>query len=460
MSSETMISVRDVGKTFHIYANGRERLKQFLLPRVDRALGREPSKYFHEVRALRNVSFDVVRGETVGIVGRNGSGKSTLLQIICGTLNPSGGSVEVKGRVAALLELGSGFNPEFTGRENVYLNGALLGLRRAEIDDRFEEIAAFADIGEFIEHPVKTYSSGMIVRLAFAVQATVDPNVLVVDEALAVGDEKFQRKCFARIEALKSRGTSILFVSHSGPQVIELCDRAVLLESGERLLFSKPEYVVRSYQRLIYAVEPERTELLRRFRLENSEGEGGASSPAATGPDRPAMELAGLADQVQDEYDPGLVPDSTTVYPELGCRIEAIEIRSESGDRVNVLRPRGRYRLEVRGRFLKSLEKVYFGVHIRSISGAVVSGQRFPPEGTHVENVRAGETFTARFWFEMALLPGAYFCGGGVWSLNEPACRHRILDAMMFRIRESSPGRSFGYCDLACAPAELAIEPR
>ena len=245
-SSDIAIQVTNLSKIYSIYNQPQDRLKQSVIPRLQQLVGLPPKRYFHEFWALRDISFEVGKGQTVGIIGRNGSGKSTLLQIICGTLSSTIGTVTTQGRIAALLELGSGFNPEFSGRENVYLNGAILGLSREEIDSRFDDIAGFADIGDFIEQPVRIYSSGMVVRLAFAVQAMVDPDILIVDEALAVGDEKFQRKCFARLEELKSKGTSILFVSHAAAQIVELCDKALLLERGERLLFTQPLQVVRA----------------------------------------------------------------------------------------------------------------------------------------------------------------------------------------------------------------------
>jgi len=195
MCSDFVIKVEDLSKCYQIYDQPGDRLKQFLFPRLQDALGMHPRAYFHEFWALRSASFEVKKGETVGIIGRNGSGKSTLLQLICGTLAPSSGSIETKGRIAALLELGSGFNPEFTGRENVYMNAAVLGLGKNEIDACFDDIVAFADIGEFIEEPVKSYSSGMMVRLAFAVIAHVDADILIIDEALAVGDAFFTQKC-------------------------------------------------------------------------------------------------------------------------------------------------------------------------------------------------------------------------------------------------------------------------
>lgn len=221
MSSEIAIRVDGASKCYHIYDRPQDRLKQ--------ALWRGRRQYFHEFWALRDVSFEIRRGETVGIIGRNGSGKSTLLQMICGTLMPTTGRIEVNGRVAALLELGAGFNPEFSGRENVYMNASILGLSKTGIDERYDDIVAFADIGDFIGQPVKTYSSGMFVRLAFAVIAHVDADILLIDEALAVGDVFFQQKCMRYLREFQERNGSILFVSHDMAAVSALCQRGLLL---------------------------------------------------------------------------------------------------------------------------------------------------------------------------------------------------------------------------------------
>ena len=233
MSSDEAIRVENVSKTFEIYDSPRDRLKQFILPRLQRLFGLQPRKYYREFHALSNVSFTLNRGETVGIIGRNGAGKSTLLQIICGTLSASSGDVLVEGRIAALLELGAGFNPDFTGRENVFLNGELLGLSREEMKRRFAEIEEFAGIGQFIDQPIKTYSSGMYVRLAFAVQACVDPEILIVDEALSVGDIGFQYKCFKRMEELRRRGVTILMVTHSTGNILDYADRCIVIDGGK-----------------------------------------------------------------------------------------------------------------------------------------------------------------------------------------------------------------------------------
>ncbi|MEZ0582837.1 ABC transporter ATP-binding protein [Erwinia sp. STN24] len=252
LSNDNALEIIDVSKCYQVYDNPVRRLKQFIIPNLERKLGKVPRVYHQEFWALQDISFNLPKGETVGIVGRNGSGKSTLLQIIAGTLTPTQGAVNINGRVAALLELGAGFNGEFTGRENVYLNGALLGLSKDDIDKKLDDILSFADIGHFIDAPVKSYSSGMMVRLAFAVQAQIDPEILIVDEALAVGDAKFQAKCFARLKQLKNNGTSILFVSHATEQIITHCDRAILLNDGLMVDNGAPKNIINQYLDLLF----------------------------------------------------------------------------------------------------------------------------------------------------------------------------------------------------------------
>lgn len=252
LSKENALEIIDVSKCYQVYDNPLRRLKQFIVPNLQSRLGKVPRVYHEEFWALQDITFSLPKGETVGIVGRNGSGKSTLLQIIAGTLSPTQGTVNVSGRVAALLELGAGFNGDFTGKENVYLNGALLGLSKEEIDEKLDDILSFADIGHFINSPVKSYSSGMMVRLAFAVQAQIDPDVLIVDEALAVGDAKFQSKCFARLRQLKNNGTSILFVSHATEQIITHCDKAILLNDGVIVDNGVPKKIINQYLDLLF----------------------------------------------------------------------------------------------------------------------------------------------------------------------------------------------------------------
>jgi len=448
-SSEIVIQVKNLSKCYHVYKRPQDRLKQSVVPRLQQLVGRPANRYFREFWALRDVSFDVRKGETVGLIGRNGSGKSTLLQLICGTLSPTAGTLTTQGRIAALLELGSGFNPQFSGRENVYLNGAILGLSKAEIDSRFDAIAGFADIGDFIEQPVKVYSSGMVVRLAFAVQAMIDPDILVVDEALAVGDEKFQRKCFARIQDLKNKGTSILFVSHNAPQIVELCDRALLLEQGERLILKQPLPVVRAYHKLIYAPLDERKKLVQELKSKDQSNMDDLSA-----------EPEGATPEAEDKsasFDPGLLPKTTEVYPIQGAEILSFKILDDDRRPINVLRLGGVYQFEVSGRFLADSEDIYFGIHIRTISGIMITGQRYPEVGNLVGRVRAGDSFRINYEFNMSLLPGAYFVGGGVWSSHEPTCLHRVMDALMFRVSPNQKVMSFGYIDASAREPVLEI---
>lgn len=447
MSSDIAIKVEGLSKCYQIYDKPRDRLLQMLY--------RGHRQYYREFWALRDISFEIEKGETVGIIGRNGSGKSTLLQIICGILNPSLGKVETNGRIAALLELGSGFNMEFSGRENVYMNASVLGLTKDEIDSKFDAIVDFADIGNFIEQPVKTYSSGMMVRLAFGVQAQVDPDILIVDEALAVGDEKFQRKCFARLETLKKNGTSILFVSHAGPQIVELCDRGILLEQGARLMTAKPMQVVRGYQKLIYAPQDEQTKLIEEYLTLDKNSDLNSESDDPTIKDVLSDNDINTSDKDthtnEDFYDHGLVPETTIVYPKLGAEIQKLQILDMKGREVNVLKPGNDYQIVISGRFLQKIEGCYFGTHIKSVSGVEVTGQRFPEEGKYIDNIGKNNNFKAIFNYKMSLLPGVYFVGGGVWSTDkdELICCHRIMDAVMFRVIQKPKTYSFGYIDAA-----------
>ena len=246
MSSEVVISVQNLSKCHYIYDRPHDRLKKMVIPRLQKAVGLKPTDYGKEFWAVKNTSFEVKKGEIVGIIGKNGSGKSTLLQLICGTLNPTGGLSTTNGKVAALLELGSGFNPEFTGRENIYLNGAVFGLDEHAVTEKIKDIISFADIGQFIDQPIKTYSTGMVVRLAFAVIAHVDADILVIDEALSVGDAFFVQKCMRFLREFIRNGT-LLFCSHDTGAILNLCTRAVLMKDGEILISGDPQEVIKEY---------------------------------------------------------------------------------------------------------------------------------------------------------------------------------------------------------------------
>lgn len=475
MSSDVAITARDVSKHYLMFERPEDRLKQMIVPRIERALGRPPRRYYRDFAALRGVSFEVRRGETVGVVGRNGCGKSTLLQIVCGTLRPTSGTVAVNGRIAALLELGAGFNPEFTGRENVYLNSAILGRSRTHTDARFDDIARFADIGPFIDQPVKTYSSGMYVRLAFATAINVDPDILVVDEALAVGDEAFQRKCFARIEEIKDRGGTILFVSHGAQTIVQLCDRALLIDRGELILEGRPKSVVGQYQRLVNASN-EAAAQIRASILEMRDAppvpdaaERGTAVEAPAAPVLVTVE-AGVgaaavatvpasteppprapADAPADYCDPSLVSKSTVYQEERGARIRDVRITTIDGKPVNVLRMGRRYVHEFAIDFSAPARGVIINNGFRTVQGQLIAGGASHPVGSHKGlDIAKGATVLARFTFRCQFLPGVYFCNARVVGLvqNEFAVMHRIADAIAFRVSPELNLTALGVVDL------------
>jgi lipopolysaccharide transport system ATP-binding protein len=433
---EVAIRVRDVDKHYLLFERPDQRLKQMLVPRLQRLAGLQPKQYYRDFAALTRVSFEVRRGETVGIIGRNGSGKSTLLQIICGTLRPNRGAVEVNGRIAALLELGAGFNPEFTGRENVYINGAILGLGKDEIDRRFDSIARFADIGPFLDQPVKTYSSGMYVRLAFATAINVDPDILVVDEALAVGDEAFQRKCFARIEEIQEHGGTILFVSHAAQTVVQLCSRAMLIDGGELLLDGRPKLVVSQYQRLVNLSNEEAAgvrEEIRRLSADVGEIPEVAADAAQSATPRAAATLPASL----EGYDPSLTPKSRVDYESHGATIRDLTLLNARGERVNILEMGRRYTYEYFVDFSADATEVGFGMLIKTTSGLGIGGASTAyARALKKSRIGSGSTVHVKFEFDCRLLPGTYFLNAGVDGAGDGHVRflHRVLDGLAFRV--------------------------
>ncbi len=447
---EAVIRVENISKCYQIYETPRERLKQFIVPRLRRNIGLRPKEYFRPFWALRDISFEVARGETVGLIGSNGSGKSTLLQIICGTLNPTGGDVATAGRISALLELGSGFNPEFTGRENIYLNAKILGIGREETDQRFDDIAAFADIGDFLDQPIKSYSSGMAVRLAFAVQAMVEPQILVVDEALSVGDERFQRKCFARIEQLKANGTSILFVSHSASTVVDLCDRALLLHQGNLIADAPPKLAVGYYQKLLYAPDAMKGEVLASIRKGEEDW-----LPVGDTADEPLIDDEAYRELFAEGYDPALVPASTITYEPKGAEISTIEILSLQGERLNLLHRGKRYRYCYVVDFQQPAANVRFGMLFKTLNGTEIAGAHTANRiAAGFQSVSPGQRMRIEFEFDCRLNPGVYFTNAGVTGSidGREDQLHRILDAAMFRVMPDQTNLATSIVDLNCVP--------
>jgi lipopolysaccharide transport system ATP-binding protein len=452
-SDEVVVSVEAVSKRYEMYGTPRDRMKQFVLPRVRRVAGLQRRDYFREFWALRDINFEVKKGESVGILGRNGSGKSTLLQIVTGTLAPTQGHAAVKGRIAALLELGSGFNPEFTGRENVYLNAALLGFTRDEIDRKFDAIAAFADIGGHLDQPVKTYSSGMLVRLAFAVQVQVEPDVLIVDEALAVGDALFQKRCFQRIEKLVSGGMSLLFVSHDQESIRTLTNRCLLLSNGRQLDWGPSSNVVLNYRRLLHDEEAAYftsiTEMLK--------GEAHSDVLASVAESDDADEVEGARVPATGS----MTGSDRLTFGDGGVRVLGVTTHNGQGEGGNVFYPGDRLRIRVVCESKVTTDKLSVGVRIRNKEGVKIYSwgtlnqdmQRMAEDSGATtfwrRTIRAGERFEVELECDCALGVNLYEIQASVSHEDTPdylaqRMLHWVDEAAFFQVLMKKEEYFFG----------------
>lgn len=428
MCSDFAISIQNIEKQYQIYKKPRDRLLQMF------SWGKR--QHFVDFWALREISLDISRGETVGILGRNGSGKSTLLQIICGTLNPTGGTVSTQGRIAALLELGSGFNPEFTGRENVYLNAAILGLNKPQIDERFGEIASFADIGDFIDQPVKTYSSGMMVRLAFSVIAHVDADIMVIDEALAVGDAVFTQKCMRFIRAFQKRGT-LLFVSHDTSTIVNLCSRALWIDSGRIILSGNPRDVSEAYlKHTLQSVYGADTTL-------ESVDQDGAQLSAESGRIASSAELDTPSPTVS--YG-GQMEVMNNLAGARGFRsglaeLVGVEIENLSAPAAAVFCGGERVRVTLRALAHEPLPKPILGFAFFDRLGQVLFGENtLPFTALNPRTVGRGCSFFAEFVFRLPMLPnGDYvvFASVANGELHDNTQHHLLHDALVVKVSSS-----------------------
>jgi lipopolysaccharide transport system ATP-binding protein len=394
MSSEVVISLRGVGKAYPTFDKPHERLLHLLAPRL------HATQEFH---ALRGVDFEVRRGEAVGIIGNNGSGKSTMLQIIAGILQPSSGQVRTSARISALLELGAGFNPEFTGRENIGLNASLLGLDAAQVAARMEQIIAFAEIGAHVDQQVKTYSSGMFVRLAFAVAVHTDPDVLIVDEALSVGDVYFQRKCHKRIEEMRQLGCTLLFVTHSIDSMLQLCDRGVVMDGGALVFDGEARSAVKHYLQLVFGDNAGRATTAPREAASATEAPSDASEYADFASGGHHDRFASRAGYNRDETRVGDGSATTCDF--------LVEGPLGYGPVVAARQP---FRIHVRYSLPVALDRLIFGIRVCTVTGAVVySSNTFVSDG-RLFSCEAGTVAIAEFDLRCSLLRGHYFVTVGV----------------------------------------------
>ncbi|WP_455864906.1 ABC transporter ATP-binding protein [Pantoea agglomerans] len=420
LSNDNALEIIDVSKCYQVYDNPVRRLKQFIIPNLERKLGKVPRVYHQEFWALQDISFNLPKGETVGIVGRNGSGKSTLLQIIAGTLSPTQGSVNINGRVAALLELGAGFNGDFTGRENVFLNGALLGLTKEAIENKLDDILSFADIGHFIDAPVKSYSSGMMVRLAFAVQAQIDPEILIVDEALAVGDAKFQAKCFARLKQLKNNGTSILFVSHATEQIITHCDKAILLNDGVMVDTGAPKNIINQYLDLLFG-KPTTDKSLR---AEQEKNIAAASEKEAESIERFAQSNEPDLASRYNLHEEGFVTrknynPSEYRWGDKQAEILDFHLSQDNHEYPLTVSSESSLTMHFLTKFNATVEKPIFGFAVKTKDGVTIYNTNSKIlESAFIECGEAGKTYTVKITIPAKLYQGDYFISVGLASYD------------------------------------------
>ena len=434
--SEVAIRVDDVSKLYKLYDKPSDRLKE--------SLGLTRKKLYKEHYALHNVSFDVKRGETVGIIGTNGSGKSTILKIITGVLNPSGGHVEIDGRISALLELGAGFNMEYTGIENIYLNGTMIGFSREEIDAKMQDILDFADIGDFVHQPVKTYSSGMFVRLAFAVAINIDPEILIVDEALSVGDVFFQAKCYKKFEDFKKMGKTILFVSHDLGSISKYCDRVVLLNRGKKLAEGTPKEMVSMYKRIM--VNQDKAEEIAAHQMDMSSLEED---------DEKEIKEAACEGQWKKHYN--LNPD-VDEYGNGAAEIEDFAIIDENGNYTNAIVKGTRFRLKSKVKFNQDIHDPIFTYTFKNIQGVAITGTNTMYEKKDVPLAKEGETYVATFEQDMFLQGGEYLlsmsCTG--YRDGEFQVYHRLYDVC--NVTVVSDKNTVGFYDMNSVTTVEKIE--
>jgi ABC-type polysaccharide/polyol phosphate transport system ATPase subunit len=464
MSDSFVISLRNVSKNYRLWSSPSARLLYGFwlvlarfLPRNSRSkenLTARANRLYTDFAALSALSLDVRRGECLGIIGRNGAGKSTLLQLIAGTLQPSTGEAVIIGRVAALLELGSGFNPDFTGRENIYLNATILGLSRAEIEQKYDAIVAYSGIEEFIDRPVRTYSSGMTLRLAFSVCVHVDADVIIIDEALAVGDARFQFKCHATLDQKIAEGCTIIFVSHDTNSVKRLCQTGVLLERGELLFQGSPNDVVNIYTKLI--TSPHGVEMIRSdiaALRENSTAVAAAPSPEPQTTMVPDSNVVTTADikverLVAEERSHQQVSDKEYAYGGDAGVIEQVSLSDDQGMLRLSFVAGSEAKVQLRCRSKSVIHDPIYAVTIKDIQGQEIFGTNTYFQNLPQRSMSAGEHAEALFTIQLNILPGVYFISVGWVRIEngEVQVIHRRYDSLRFDVLPRDKSFGIAYC--------------
>ena len=441
--NDIAIEVAGVQKIYKLYDHRRDRLKE--------TLGFSKKKRHRDHYALKGVDFTVKNGECVGIIGTNGSGKSTILKIITGVLTPSSGTVTVNGRISALLELGAGFNPEYNGIENIYLNGTMIGFTEEEIKERIQDILDFADIGEYVYQPVKTYSSGMFVRLAFAVAINIDPEILIVDEALSVGDVFFQAKCYHKFEEFKKQGKTILFVSHDLGSISKYCDRVILLNQGAKLGEGTPKEMIDIYKQVLVGQyqlpDTEQGNLLRDKDIEKAAStQGVPHSPNAGRSVSPAYAGTTAAAEAGDKKSTDINED-TLEYGSRKATIFESYVTDENGMKTTAIVKGREYTVHMKVRFNESCQAPIFAYTVKNIKGIEITGTNTMVEKAFLDPVDAGECKEIAFTQRMTLQGGEYLISFGVTGFEGEnfTVYHRLYDAV--NVTVVSDKDTVGYYD-------------
>lgn len=439
-----VISLKSVSKFYKLYKANKDRLKEALHP-----LGK---KYHHEYYAIHDLSLEIRRGEILGIVGRNGCGKSTLLKLISKVLQPNKGEIRVSGKVTALLELGAGFNPEFTGRENIRFYSTILGLSIKEIEQLTPAIIEFAELGQFIDQPVKTYSSGMKSRLGFAVAVHVEPDILILDEVLAVGDAPFKRKCFAKMEEFFKAGKTVLFVSHDANSVNKLCTRAVLLHGGKIILDAEPKDVTRFYEKLAYAKESDHPAVFQEIKALQQQGPVLLPAPDSQedGTDVPVEAELEKA-RLKPYYLPELVSKSALTYATDRAEIIDPHFTTLSGQRVNVLVSGEEYLYTYKVAFKDAARQLSLGMQFKDMHGVAITAASLHYDPLRlIEQVPRNSSLKASWRFTCNLLTGHYFSNAGAAEVidGEPVFIARVVDAAVIKVIDDEKSIVRGTVDL------------
>jgi lipopolysaccharide transport system ATP-binding protein len=424
MNQSVAIAVQNLTKRYKLYKDPIDRLKEALNP-----FGKSYHKNFN---ALDGVSFEIKKGETVGIVGRNGCGKSTLLKLITGVLTPTHGSICVQGKISAILELGAGFNPELNGLENIYLNASINGMSKEETDQRIHEIVEFSELGDFIHQPIKTYSSGMNARLAFGLAINIEPDLLIIDEALSVGDTAFQRKCFAKMEQIRKSGATILFVSHSEASIVNLCNRAIWLSNGKKVIDGEPKHVTSLYMKNSNKDIIDSSKVAKEFQeLQKATHQKHTQTIIPGKIEKPKTETS-----IKEFYTPSLKPKSTLYYEEKGAKILNVKVTTLENKKINVLRHTNKYLFSLDVDFHKIHEDVNFGIAIKDMKGSLIAGASYELlKHKKLDSVKDSR-YKIDFLFECLLVEGIFVIDAVVhseWSTNKNIL-NRVNDAYIFRV--------------------------